>query len=301
MPNRRMMAHGAAVAKRKRVSMFSVVNSVILGLIGLTVVYPFYNAILISFATEAEYVLHPFMLFPTNPVVTSYKFIFNSGWVINAYKSTLIIVIVGLAYSMLLTTSCAYALSKKYFPGKALILNLIIFTMFFSGGLIPFYLLVKGLGLRGTFFAVILPMGINTFYMLIMRNYFQSVPESLQESAKIDGANDLVILAKIIVPVSMPVIATIILFTTVGLWNEWFLPMLFLTDTDSYPLQLALRNILMTLSYFSSVQRNIAVTEIYLQSVKMACVVITVLPIMCFFPFLQKYFMKGIMLGALKG
>jgi len=288
----------------KKRSAFDYVNLIILSAFGLIILYPFYNAVISSISTQEEYVLRKFMLFPKNPVLSSYKYIFEAGWVANGYKNTLIIVIIGVIYSMALSAPCAYALSIKYFPGKKVILNLIIFTMFFSGGLIPFYLLIRDLRLINSLAAIILPAGVNTFYMLIMRNFFQNIPDSLIESAKLDGANDILIFIRIILPVSLPILATIILFTSVNYWNEWFRAMLFLNDKNKWPLQLALRDILSSYKFnqsLSGVEMGLVERDIYFDGIKMAAVVVTMAPIMCFYPFVQKFFVKGIMIGALKG
>lgn len=272
----------------------------VLVLYGLAVLYPFYNSILVSLVSEKEYMSTPFMLFPKNPTLLSYRYVFTSADILNGYKSTLIIVIFGVAYNMLLTSTCAYALTKE-FPGKKIILILIVFTMYFGGGLIPYYMLIKNLGLIDSYGALILPYGVNTFYMLVMRNYFKSIPAEIEESAKLDGANELLILWKIILPVSLPVIATFLLFFSVDRWGEWFNGVLFIKTTAKRPLQMVLRSILMSLSNEASINMPPELKKnLYGDSVKMACVVVVMAPIMFVYPFVQKYFMKGIMVGAVK-
>ncbi len=274
--------------------------TIALALYGLAILYPFYNSILVSLVSEKEYMTTPFMLFPKNPTLLSYRYVFTSADILNGYISTLIIVVFGVAYNMVLTTTSAYALTKE-FPGKKIIMVLIIFTMYFGGGLIPYYMLVKNLGLIDTYAALILPYGVNTFYMLVMRNYFKSIPGEIEESAKIDGANELLILWKIILPVSLPVIATFLLFFAVDRWGEWFNGVLFIKTTAKRPLQMVLRSILMSLSNEASINMPPELKKnLYGDSVKMACVVVVMAPIMFVYPFVQKYFMKGIMVGAVK-
>jgi putative aldouronate transport system permease protein len=269
-------------------------------LFGLMILYPFYNTILVSLVSEKEYMTTPFMLYPKHPTLLSYRYVFASGDILNGYVSTIIVVVFGVAYNMFLTSTSAYALTKD-FPGKKTIMVLIIFTMYFGGGLIPYYLLVKNLGLIDTYGAMILPYGVNTFYMLVMRNYFKSIPSEIEESAKIDGANDIRILWQIILPVSLPVIATFLLFFAVDRWGEWFNGVLFIQTTSKRPLQMVLRSILMSLNNEAAVNMPPELRKnLYGDSVKMACVVVVMTPIMFVYPFVQKYFMKGIMIGAVK-
>jgi putative aldouronate transport system permease protein len=240
------------------------------------------------------------MLFPKKPTLLSYRYVFSSADILNGYISTLVIVVFGVAYNMILTATCAYALTKE-FPGRKIIMVLIVFTMYFGGGLIPYYMLVKNMGLIDSYGALILPYGVNTFYMLVMRNYFKSIPGEIEESAKIDGANELLILWKIILPVSLPVIATFLLFFAVDRWGEWFNGVLFIKTTAKRPLQMVLRSILMSLSNEAAINMPPELKRnLYGDSVKMACVVVVMAPIMFVYPFVQKYFMKGIMVGAVK-
>jgi putative aldouronate transport system permease protein len=168
--------------------------------------------------------------------------------------------------------------------------------------MIPYYLLVKNLHLINSVFAMIIPAGVNTFYMLIIRNYFQGIPESMEESAKIDGANDVVILFRIMLPLALPVLATVILFLAVDRWNEWFNAMMFIRDSSKHPLQLALMKVIQDTNNLN-VKNNPSAQQkpLFTDGVKMASIVVVMLPVMCVYPFVQKYFMKGIMIGAVKG
>ena len=276
------------------------VNAAVLGLAAVTILYPFYNAILISLVSQKEYMTTPFMLFPKNITFDAYTYIFSSSRIGHGYMNTLLLLLVGVPYNMLTTALTAYALSRERFPGKRIITALVVFTMYFSGGLIPFYLLVRDLGMMNHLASVILVSGANTFYLLLMRTYFAEIPAALEESAKIDGANDLVILVRIMLPLALPIVATVTLFFSVDRWNEWFNAMLFLREGQKWPLQLVLRSIVMsTIDDIGS--RNVSIRKtVFEDGVKMAAVFITMAPIMFTYPFLQKYFMKGVLAGSIK-
>jgi putative aldouronate transport system permease protein len=231
----------------------------------------------------------------------SYLYVLYSQRVWSGYIVTLLVVLIGVPYNLFMTLTMAYALSRRKFLGMNAIMNMIIFTMFFGGGLIPYYLLVKNLGLRDSIFAMIIPYGLNAFYMLICRNFFRTLPASLEESAYMDGANELRILWSIILPLSKPVIATVALFYAVDRWNEWWNGLLFIRDLDRQPLQLVLRNIISTIQSSDANGVPFAIRSVvFSEGVKMASIFVTMLPIMLVYPFLQKFFMKGILIGAIK-
>lgn len=286
--------------RTKRINWFYVVNAIVLGVWGLIILYPFYNSILVSLVTQKEYMTTRFMLFPKQVTFDAYAYIFSSSRIYHGYVNTLLILLIGVPYNMLTTAFTAYALSRERFPGKGIITAFVVFTMYFSGGMIPLYLLVKELGLMNNLAAVILVYGANTFYLLLMRSYFMSIPAALEESAKIDGANDIVILLKIMLPLALPIVATVTLFFSVDRWNEWFNAMLFVREGSKWPLQLVLRSIVMsTIDDIGS--RNVSIQKnVFNDGVKMAAIFITMAPIMIVYPFLQKYFMKGIMVGSVK-
>jgi putative aldouronate transport system permease protein len=291
----------ATLNRAKKYSAFDVIDSVLMCLIALTILYPFYNAIITSFMTDKAYVASKFGLFPSEVTLGAYNVLFRDGFIFTAYRNSLFIVITGLVYSMMITVLCAYAFSQKKFPGKSFLFSIFIFTMFLGGGLIPFYILIKNLGLMNSLWAIVLPSGMSVFYMLLTKYYFESLPESISESAKLDGAGELTILTKIILPVSMPIIATIALFTIVDFWNSWFTAMLFIKTADKKPLQLWLREMIFAQNTRISVMLIDSMIRVKGQSVQMAAVLVTMLPVMCIYPFLQKYFVKGIMIGAIKG
>jgi putative aldouronate transport system permease protein len=201
---------------------------------------------------------------------------------------------------MLLTVMCGYALTKPI-PGRKIFRFLIVFTMYFNGGLIPYYLLMKNLHLINTLSVMVLPSGITIMYMLIISNYFSSLPPSLEESAKIDGANDITILFKIILPLSLPLLATFTLYYAVDRWNEWYHGMLFVRTATKWPLQMVLRQIINDAQFASQqLLPGIKKPDVYGDSMKMAAIVVTMFPLMMLYPFLQRYFLSGLTLGAVK-
>jgi putative aldouronate transport system permease protein len=287
---------------RNRFEIMDFILLVILVFWGLAIVLPFISVIAISLSTPKEYLEATLLLFPKEPTVANYTTLFSDGRIFVGYRTTLLILLLGVPINMFLTTSLAFALSRPQFPLKKFFLYAILFTMLFHGGIVPLYLLMMELNLTNSIWSVILTYGVNTFYMIVMRTYFQSLPDSLMESARLDGAGEWRILFQIVLPLSMPIIATIILFYSVDRWNEWFNAMIFLRKNTMIPLQLVLRNMVLeaTAQRTMIASQSAALNSIFSDGLKMAAVIITMLPIMCVFPFLQKYFVKGIMIGAVK-
>ena len=287
---------------KRRLNRFSAMDwfsFLVLTLWGVCILYPFYNALLISLVPQTVYARSPFMLFPREMTLDSYRHILQGNRVFVGYRSTLIIMLLGLPYNMVLTTLTAYGLSKNRFPGKAFFVLFFYFTMFFSGGLVPLYLTMKSLRLTNTLWSVILLMGCDTFYMILMRTYFETLPESLVESARLDGCGELRILVQVVLPLSAPIMATILLFYAVARWNEWFYAMLFIKDGDKTPLQVVLRNIVFQENAPQAVSANVA-RNTFNDGIKMAAIVLTMAPVMLFYPFVQKHFVKGMLIGAVK-
>ncbi len=289
--------------KRRRIKkpvLFDVVNITLLLLFGLTILYPFYNSIIISLATPAEYSRTPFMLFPKEVTFDAYTYVLSNNGLVNGFAATGFVLLFGVPINIMLTTFAAFVLSRKNFPAKRIFFFFIVFTMFFSGGLIPTYLVVRDLSLTNSLWSIILLQAMNTFYFILMKNYFSSIPDSMEESAKIDGANDITVLFRIIIPLSKPIIATILLFYTVDRWNEWFYSMLFIKSADIIPLQVMLRNIVFVSLYEIKDAAFDSIEVFFGEGIKMAAIVITMTPVMILYPFVQKYFVKGIMVGAIK-
>lgn len=264
------------------------------------IIIPLINVIATSFATQKEAAATPLLLFPTQPTIDNYYRLFQDPRILIGYKTTGMILLLGVPLNLLLTTSLAYGLTRTNFPGAKFIFYAVLLTMLFNGGIVPMYLLMMQLGLTKSIWSVILAYGVNTFYFIVMRTYMTTLPESLIESAKIDGASELQVLFRIILPLSKPIIATILLFYAVDRWNEWFNAMVFLRRNDLIPLQLVLRTIVMDSVIVNSL--SIAGPRIprFTEGIQTATIVVTMLPIMLVFPFLQKHFVKGIMIGAVK-
>ncbi|MEG1891907.1 MAG: carbohydrate ABC transporter permease, partial [Clostridia bacterium] len=242
------------------------------------------------------------VLLPKGFSLSAYSVVFKNSSILTGYANTIFYVVVSTALNLALTILGAYVLSRKGFMWGPPIMVLITITMFFSGGMIPTYLLVEGLGMVDTRLALILPTAINTYNLIIMRTSFAAVPDALEESAKIEGANDFQILLRIFIPVSTAVIAVMVLYYAVEHWNSWFQSVLYLRTRSLYPLQLILREILI-MNSLDSMKENIDITDLdrVADTIKYATIVISTLPIMVLYPCLQKYFVKGVMIGAVKG
>lgn len=239
-------------------------------------------------------------LIPTKITFDGYMKVFKYDLIWKSYLNTIIRTVVGTSISVFLYIIGAYPLSKKYLPNKKFWTMIIIFTMYFSGGLIPSYILVSNiLHLRNTIWALTLPGAMSAYTLIIVRNFFMAIPDEVEESAKMDGANDIYILFKIIVPLSKAVLATITLWTIVYHWNAWFDCMIYMSQEKKYVLQLVLRNILLDGQSEDIVSTT--ATFVNTDTMKMATLIVAALPIICIYPFLQKYFVKGVMIGAVKG
>ena len=276
----------------------------ILILLTLAVVFPFYNMLLVSVAKYEDIISTPLYLFPKAIDLQNYRMAVLYPNFINSVGVSLFVTVVGTGLSLLVTTMGAYALSRKDLPFRKFLFYFIVITMYFGGGLIPWYLVMKKLGFVDSVWVMIVPPLINTFYLILMRNYFQTIPEDLEASAKIDGANDVQILFRIMIPLAAPIIATIALFYAVARWNDWWLAMLFIQDPSKVPLTLILRRMVVdaTIDLGNAMMNAMrdAHIQVHSRSLQMATVTLTTIPILLVYPFLQKYFTKGIMLGAIK-
>ena len=284
-------------------STLDIVIAVILGFMTLAAVFPFYQVVLLSFADIASYAKHPLYLLPYCFDLTGYKTIFEDPMFFTSLGVTLFITLVGTSLNMFLSVMGAYVLSRKYLMGRKVILNLIIFTMLFNGGLIPTYLVIKNLKLVNTVWAMILPCGISTYYLIIMKNYFMSLPDSLLEAARLDGASEWSILTRVVLPISVPFMATFILFYAVERWNEWYLANLYINKSALYPLQTYLRNVLISMSNtLNDIAKQFMQGHAKVNStaVQMATIVVATVPILCVYPFVQRHFVKGVMVGGIK-
>lgn len=288
----------------KRFSVSKAFIAIFLGLSAIAAVFPFYQTLILSVSTILDKKAGGVMLFPRSIDLSSYKYIFHEGKVVNGLLISVFVTVLGTLVNLIVTTTGAYALSKNSMPGRNAILTCIIFTMFFSGGLIPFYLTIQSLHLQNNLLVMVLPVAVNAFNLILMKNFFGTVSPALEESAKIDGANDLTILIRVVLPVSLPIMATMALFYAVDRWNEWYLPMLFINDIKLHPLQLVLRDTITNLSQSinSSVGQQFAaqMQNVYPESVKSAMIIVSAIPILMVYPFVQKHFNAGVMVGSVK-
>lgn len=274
---------------------------IILTLITLCILIPFVNVIAISFTSYKEYMQSTWVFWPKAPTLTAYKELLKDSRIFVGYKTTLMYIVIGVPMNLLLSTTLAYALCRKGWPGRRLVLMLVLFTMIFNGGIVPLYLVMKGLHLNNTIWAIIFALGMNTFNMVLIYNYFNSLPEVLIESASLDGASEWTILSRIVLPLAKPILATVVLFVAVQLWNEYFMSMIFLRSNNWQSLQQILRSIVMDSQVVDTASAMVDTGEKnFTDAIKMAAVIVTMVPVMCVYPFLQKYFTKGIMIGAVK-
>ncbi len=285
---------------------FSVFNTLFLVLFCLTILYPFWTTLLLSFSPPDEVLSLGFRIWIDEWATTAYRFAFSEyGNVVTAYANSVYRTVGGTVLTVLFTIIAAYPLAKKNLPGRTALTVVVLITMFFSGGLIPLYLVVRSLGLIDSRWSLILPALTVGFYIIIMRNFFMTVDTSYEEAAFMDGANYIQILARIIVPLSKPVIATIALWHAVWHWNEWLYALIFLNDESLLVLQRLLRRMLLELTQVEEalIDRFESVEEVRLPSaaLRAAVTIITIGPIILLYPFVQKYFIKGIFIGSLKG
>jgi len=292
------------VPKANRLRRFQMMDGFILAFLTifmLIIIYPFYNTILVSLVPQNDYIRSPLMLIPARIELNSYQFVFDSPILLRSMRTSALLMVVGTAYNMLLTVLFSYAMTKPI-PGRRFFRFLMVFTMYFGGGLVPYYLLIKALNLMNTFWVMFIPSVISITYMLIIANNISSIPAELAESAVIDGAGEMRILFQIILPLCMPILATFTLYYAVERWNEWYSAMLFVSKIDLWPLQYTLRKIISDANFVSTqAMTGEFRPPTYAEGVKMACIVVTVFPLMAVYPFLQRYFLSGLTLGAVKG
>jgi len=271
---------------------------VILGLAGLAAVIPIMYVVSVSITPFSEVLKNGgFVFIPEKIDLTAYRELFTTTGIPRSLWVTAVLTVIGTAVNLVLTLLMAYPLSRKKMPGRSFFLLMVVFTMLFNGGLIPTYIVVKNLGLLNSIWSMILPNAIWTFNILIMKSFFENLPEELFESARMDGAKELSILMKIVVPLSVPSLMTIGLFYTVGHWNEFYQAIMYMTDRNWFPLQVVVREILVQTQKPLENVENLMPTE----TVQMAAVITASLPIIVLYPFLQQHFTKGMLLGAIKG
>jgi len=288
------------------INAFDVFNVSFMVLLMIIMIFPFWVVFTSSIVSAGEFFTNPIIIWPQAPTFAAYQYIFGNDRILRSFVISAFITVVGTIYYLFITSSMAYALSKHYLPGRKFFLILLTITMFFSGGLVPYFLLIRNLGLMNSIWALILPGGIVIWDFIVMKSFFTQLPVELEESAKIDGASGLMIYARIILPLSTPLLATFSLFSAVRIWNAWFDAMIFITDRSLQPFQLVLRQIvvdtdvppeLMNLMARGAMEDGV----VFMEALQMAAVIVGILPILFIYPFLQRYFEKGIMIGSIKG
>ena len=290
---------------KKRVSAFDIMLSLIMLLIAVMAIYPLYYIYINSISGGAYVGANKIILYPKGFTTYAYKIAFQNKSVIRSFFNSIFYTITGTVISVVLTAFCAYPLSRGNFFGKKILTAFIMFTMFFSGGIIPLFLTIMDLNIYNTIWAVLLPSAISVYNVIVMKTFFQTISYELTESAYIDGANDWMIFWKIIIPLSKPIIATMILFYGVANWNNFYNGLMFLSDKDLYPLPLVLRGIVIEgatteMAFAASAEGSMNVA-IDTKSIKYAVTAVTTLPLIIIYPFVFKYFEKGVMIGSVKG
>jgi len=284
-------------------SIFKAFNSIFL--IGLSVVtlFPFVNVIAGSFSTSLELLQRPFMLFPYKPTLLSYRYIFSTQTFLRSMGISIYVTVIGTLFNLIMTFITAYPLSHKRLIGRGLLMNFVVFTMLFSGGMIPGFLNIKSLGLINSLWSLIFVGAISTYNLIIAKNFIQQIPDELKDAARIDGANEMFILIRIILPLSLPILATLGLFYAVGHWNNYLNCLLYINDSTKWNVQVLLRQIVVQSSGIgdSDFARGEFAVVIPEAGVKCACILVSTFPILVVYPWLQKYFAKGALLGAVKG
>lgn len=284
---------------------FDAINIALLMIVCAIILYPLLFVISASISNPSAVLAGEMWLWPVDISLTGYRKVLENSELMRGYANTIVYTLVGTAVNLVMTVLAAYPLSRSSFWGRNAITGIFVFTMFFGGGLIPTYMVVKSLGLTNTMWALILPGAVSVWNILIMRTFFQSsIPGELLESAAMDGCSDIRALLRIVLPLSAPVLSVMVLFYAVGHWNAYFNALIYLTDRDKYPLQLFLREILIQGQMdqmVNAADSSHAQTIMDEEAVKYAAVIVTNLPIFLLYPFLQKYFVKGMMIGAIKG
>ncbi len=287
---------------KPKVNAFDIINYTVLTIFGLLCLFPMLYELLLSVASKGDFLRAKLFVIPREFHIEAYKFIFGKQNIGQAFMVSVFLTVVTTLYSLVLTSFGAFAFSRKNVPGLKVFFTLIIITMFFSGGIIPFYLTVEKLLGINNLWCLIIPFGTNTFNMIILRNFFLQVPESILESCRIEGASEFRILFQFVLPLSKAGIATVMLWLIVGNWDAWYWPSFFLRQrTDLYPLALALRNALMALDGNAYDGKfDLDGTKLYSQGNNAAMIMVSITPILCIYPFFQKYFVKGVMVGSVK-
>ena len=291
----------------RRASFFGTLNSTLFyaALVGYGFVcaYPFLNMLAVSFSAPAYVITNKVFIFPIGANVANYRILVNDLSYLRAYGNTILYTTLGTASAIFFSIITAYPLAKKRFPFRTFFMKLVVFTMFFAGGLIPTFLIIRALGMYNRIWAVVIPNALAGWNVIILRTAFSGVPIELEEASVMDGATDLQILTKIFLPLSVPTIAVITLYSSVGLWNDFFTPLVYLNDSNRWPLSVLLRQLVLSINGMAEQEKIANLLDEYIveESYKATALIISTLPILMVYPFIQKYFVKGVMVGSRKG
>ena len=291
---------GVRVKESTGYIVFKVFNTLIMLLVCAATLYPFLYLVAQSFSSEQAIIMGKVSLFPVDFNITTYKSVLEKGEFLRSYKNTIIYVILGTVSAIVLSCCMAYPLAKSELKGSKFLMKFIIFTMYFGGGLIPTYVLMRKLNLVNTIRGFILPSLLSTYYIILMRSFFQGIPKDLEEAAEIDGLSPIGIFVKIVFPLSMPIIATMILFNAVGYWNNWFNSFLYLDKKEMWPVAYYLRTIISGATTSADPGEISAEKMQIAANIRSCSMVLMALPIICIYPFVQKYYVQGMMLGGVK-
>ncbi|MFC5449425.1 carbohydrate ABC transporter permease [Paenibacillus aestuarii] len=281
---------------------FDGVNYALLTLVSLITIIPFIYIVFVSFASPSEVVKGGLLLVPTEFTLSAYKYIFSTGTMVKSIGVSIYVTALGTMINLLLTSITAYPLARTTLRGRRTLMLMILITMLFSGGMIPTYFVVKSLGLINTYGSLMIPTAISAFNLVVLKNFFQQIPDGLEDAARIDGCNDIGILFRIVLPLSMPAMATFGLFYAVGHWNTFFNAVIYINDSEKWPVQVVLRQIVLLSQDRIGDSTSQSDPADYLpQTIRMASIVVATVPIVLVYPFLQKHFAKGALLGSVKG
>lgn len=279
---------------------FKVFNTIIMIIVVVVTLYPFLYLIAQSFSSESAIYSGKITIFPIGFNINTYVKIIQKGEFFTYYKNTIVYAVLGTVISLFSTAALAYPLSKSYLRMNKFFTPFVIFTMYFAGGLIPNFVLINQLGMRDTIWALLIPGAINTYYLLLMKAFFANLPQEMEEAAAIDGMGTFGIFLKIVLPLSKPIMATMVLFYAAGIWSNWFTPFIFFDTKDKWPVALYLRQIIYGATSTTDLSAGLDQTQGIAASVKSASMILMSLPIICVYPFIQKYFVQGMMLGSVK-
>jgi putative aldouronate transport system permease protein len=283
---------------------FKIVNTIIMLFVVAVTLYPFLYLLAISFSSSAAVLTGNITIFPKEFSTLAYKEILSTKQFWLGYRNTVFYTVMGVIISEALTVMCAYPLSKPYLVGRNGIMKYIVFTMFFSGGLIPFFLVIKSLHLINTVWAIILPGACSAYNIILMRTFFMGIPRSLEEAAEIDGATPITVMMKVYLPNSKAILATIALFNAVWYWNDWFNALILLNDNNLHPVTMFLRNLMFGINMAGKSGAAVdgsSVAATISQTIQASATILVIFPLLCVYPFVQKYFVSGIMIGSIKG